>query len=69
MIDESRQPNRADKAASKASGLPAFFYYVQRCYSQKPRRNMAASIPDSQPHPLGDFLYDSRSSNHRERKD
>ena len=35
MIDESRQPNRADKAASKASGLPAFFYYVQRCYSQK----------------------------------
>ena len=35
MIDESRQPNRADKAASKASGLPAFFYYVQRSYSQK----------------------------------
>ena len=29
-----REPNRADKAASIASGLPPFFYYVQRCYSQ-----------------------------------
>ena len=30
-----REPNRADKAASIASGLPAFFYYVQRSYSQR----------------------------------
>ena len=35
MIDGSRQPNRADKAASKSSGLPAFFYYLQRTRNQR----------------------------------
>ena len=28
------EPNRADKAAAEQSGLPAFFYYVQRKHSQ-----------------------------------